>query len=107
MLQHLKFLDSVRMIARAHHERYDGTGYPDGLKGEEIPLGARIIAVADSYDAMTSARPYRHAMTPQKALTEIETSAGKQFDPKIAATFLELMEKRQHPQPPIPAEADS
>jgi len=93
ILQHLRFLDSVRIIIRGHHERYDGSGYPDGLKGEEIPLGARILAIVDSYDAMTSARPYRQAMSAQDALKEIEANAGKQFDPKLVMVFMELMHK--------------
>ncbi|MDY7009722.1 MAG: HD domain-containing phosphohydrolase [Planctomycetota bacterium] len=99
ILQHLKFLGPARMIVRAHHERYDGKGYPDGLCGEEIPLGGRILAIADTYDAMTSARPYRHAMAPSEALTEIEVNAGKQFDPKLAKAFLETMKRRICPQP--------
>lgn len=90
IVQHLKFLGSARMIIRSHHERYDGKGYPDGLKAEEIPLGARILAVADSYDAMTSARPYRNAMAPPEALAEIVDQAGKQFDPKLVSAFLEI-----------------
>jgi len=99
ILQHLRFLDSVRIIARAHHERYDGTGYPDGLKGEEIPFGARILAVADSYDAMTSVRPYREAMSQWDALAEIEANAGKQFDPHLAAAFVEMMRSGAFPRP--------
>jgi HD-GYP domain-containing protein (c-di-GMP phosphodiesterase class II) len=101
ILQHLKYLDTARMIIRAHHERYDGRGYPDGLAGEEIPLGARIMAIADSYDAMTSARPYRHAMDPQDALAEIEVNAGTQFDPKLVATFLTIMRSRVTQQSPV------
>jgi len=95
MLQHLSFLGSVRMIVRSHHERYDGTGYPDGLEGEEIPFGARILTIVDAYDAMTSVRPYRGARGHEEALGEIAANAGKQFDPKLAAAFLEMMEKRQ------------
>lgn len=91
ILQHLRFLDSARRIIRSHHERYDGKGYPDGLQGEDIPLGARILAIADSYDAMTSARPYREAMRPADALVEIEINAGKQFDPKLAQAFLNMI----------------
>ena len=77
--------------ARWHHERYDGTGYPDGLKGEEIPEQARIIAVADAYDAMTSNRSYRTLM-PQEAVTaELEKGKGVQFDPRFAAIMLEMI----------------
>jgi len=94
ILSHLRFFDSARMIIRSHHERCDGKGYPDGLAGEEIPLGGRILAIVDSYDAMTSTRPYRKAMTSAGALKEIRAGAGTQFDPRLAAVFAEMMEKR-------------
>jgi putative nucleotidyltransferase with HDIG domain len=71
-------------VVRHHHERWDGTGYPDGLVGEEIPLGARIVAIADTFDAMTTSRPYRAARTPDQALAEIRSEAGRQFDPQLA-----------------------
>lgn len=80
----------ILSIVRHHHERYDGTGYPDGLEGEEIPLGARVLAVSDAYDAMTSERPYRKAMSIETACAEIERGKGTQFDPVIAQTLLEL-----------------
>jgi len=80
--------ETIALIVRHHHERYDGKGYPDGLKGEEIPLGARILAVADTYDAMTSNRPYRQALSHQIALTELEIKAGSQFDPDIVRAFM-------------------
>jgi diguanylate cyclase (GGDEF)-like protein len=70
-----------------HHERWDGTGYPNGLAGEEIPLGARIIFVADAYDAMTSDRAYRGRLTPREAVAELERCAGTQFDPEIVSVF--------------------
>jgi HD-GYP domain-containing protein (c-di-GMP phosphodiesterase class II) len=73
---------------RHHHERYDGTGYPDGLKGEDIPEGGRIIAVADAYDAMTSHRPYRKELHHQEALVELRTHAGDQFDPAVVDAFI-------------------
>ncbi|HEY8909217.1 MAG TPA: PocR ligand-binding domain-containing protein [Desulfosporosinus sp.] len=73
----------------AHHERWDGTGYPKGLKGEAIPMVARIIALADCYDAMTSERPYRNALSEEEALVEIRNNAGTQFDPNIARIFIE------------------
>jgi putative two-component system response regulator len=76
-------------IIRYHHERWDGTGYPDGLKGEEIPLFARIVAVADAYDAMTSDRPYRKAHPSEIALETLESEAGKQWDPEIVKIALE------------------
>jgi HD-GYP domain-containing protein (c-di-GMP phosphodiesterase class II) len=70
-----------------HHERWDGSGYPDGLPGERIPLGARIILVADAYDAMTSERVYRRRVTPTEAIGELERCAGTQFDPAIVTAF--------------------
>jgi diguanylate cyclase (GGDEF)-like protein len=79
----------------AHHERWDGKGYPKGLKGEQIPLRARIIAVADTFEAMTADRPYRKKVDPETALAEIERCAGSQFDPHIATCFVEAYEKRQ------------
>ena len=77
-----------RLYIRHHHERWDGKGYPDGLAGVDIPLGARIIAVADAYDAMTSDRPYRKALPHEIALAELERGAGKQFDPAVVEAFI-------------------
>jgi HD-GYP domain-containing protein (c-di-GMP phosphodiesterase class II) len=70
-----------------HHEKYDGTGYPHGLKGEAIPLLARIFAVADVYDALTSVRPYKVAWSHAKAMAEVRTMAGSHFDPEVVAVF--------------------
>ena len=80
--------EEILMMVRYHHERYDGTGYPDRLSGKQMPLGARILAVADSYDAMTSERPYRKAMSVETACAEIERGKGTQFDPRVADAFL-------------------
>jgi diguanylate cyclase (GGDEF)-like protein len=80
-------VDPVAEWVLHHHERWDGTGYPDRLRGEEIPLGARIIFVADAYDAMTSDRAYRGRLTPREAVDELERCAGTQFDPEIVAAF--------------------
>jgi len=80
--------EEILMMVRHHHERYDGTGYPDRLSGEQIPLGATILAVADSYDAMTSERPYRKAMSAETACIEIERGQGSQFAPAVADAFL-------------------
>jgi ribonuclease P protein subunit RPR2 len=76
-------------IVRSHHERWDGRGYPDGLTGDEIPLGARVFAVADALDAMTSHRPYRRALPWRSARLEIVGQAGKQFDPDVVSAFRE------------------
>jgi HD-GYP domain-containing protein (c-di-GMP phosphodiesterase class II) len=78
-----------------HHERYDGTGYPDGLAGERIPLGARIIAISDSYDSMTSDRPYRKPLTNGDAKSELLKNAGKQFDPKLVSLFLDVLKEME------------
>ena len=78
-------------IVRSTHERYDGNGYPDQLSGEEIPLASRIIAVCDSFDAMTSDRPYRTAMSPEGALSELRRGAGTQFDPTVVEAFIATM----------------
>lgn len=79
-------------VARSHHERWDGTGYPDGLAGEAIPLAARITAVADVYDALTNERPYKHAWTTREAIAEIKRLRGSHFDPAVVDAFLRLHE---------------
>jgi HD-GYP domain-containing protein (c-di-GMP phosphodiesterase class II) len=86
----IKKLNGISSCLRTHHERWDGRGYPNGLKGEEIPLSARIIALADTYDAMTSTRSYRIALSHEIAIEEIRKCAGGQFDPTLAAKFVEL-----------------
>jgi diguanylate cyclase (GGDEF)-like protein len=83
-------LAQVGKLVRASHERFDGTGYPDGKAGEEIPLGARIIAVCDAYDAMIGPRPYRLGMSEEVALAELRRCSGEQFDPAIVEVFVEL-----------------
>ncbi|MFH1926022.1 MAG: HD domain-containing phosphohydrolase [Chloroflexota bacterium] len=85
-----EILDAVR----SHHEHYNGKGYPDGLKNGEISLGARILAISDAYEAMTSERPYRASMSADAALNEIENNKGTQFDPEIADTFTRIEESR-------------
>lgn len=95
IVRHIKFLEDGVKWVRHHHEQWDGTGYPEGLKGEEIPLGARIIAVADSLDAMLSDRPYRMARRLVQAAEELSKNSGTQYDPKIIETFLRLCADRQ------------
>jgi len=90
IISRIPFLAEAAEIIYAHQERYDGSGYPRGLKGEEIPLGARIFAIADTLDAMRSKRDYRDAQTIQAARKEIETWSGRQFDPQIVKVFLEM-----------------
>ena len=74
-----------------HHENFDGSGYPDGLKGEEIPFFARILRVVDSFDAMTTNRPYRRALSVKEALQELERCRGKQYDPRIVDALREVL----------------
>jgi HD-GYP domain-containing protein (c-di-GMP phosphodiesterase class II) len=88
ILNGIDFLKDAAEIVYSHHEWYDGTGYPRGLTRDEIPLGARIFAVVDAFDAMTSRRPYRDAMPRDVALMEIARNAGTQFDPKVVESFL-------------------
>ena len=92
MLRDVKFLSVAAEIVYSHHERYDGKGYPKGLKDDEIPLGSRIFAVADAFDAMTSDRPYRRALDWRKAREEILTNSGVQFDPKVVVAFQECLD---------------
>jgi putative nucleotidyltransferase with HDIG domain len=93
MLRPIEFLRPALDISRCHHEKWDGTGYPRGLKGEQIPFSARIFAVIDVWDALNSDRPYREAWTEEKALEYITTSAGKHFDPQVVEAFLDLRNK--------------
>jgi len=90
MLKKIPFLAEASEIVYAHQERYDGSGYPRGLKGKEIPLGARIFSVADTLDAITSDRPYRAAQTINAARDEVERFSGKQFDPDVVQIFLQM-----------------
>ena len=77
-----------------HHERWDGKGYPSGLKGEEIPLICRILAVTDAYDAMTNDRVYRKAISSEEAIAELQKNAGTQFDPQIVSLFIEILQSK-------------
>jgi HD-GYP domain-containing protein (c-di-GMP phosphodiesterase class II) len=97
ILRGIEFLGNARLVVRSHHERFDGKGYPDGLAGARIPIGARIFAVIDTYDAMTSDRPYRKALPASVAREEIVKQSGTQFDPACADAFLGI------PQPELDA----
>lgn len=91
ILSHIKQLKEVIPGVLYHHEKFDGTGYPHGLKGDEIPLIAQIIAVADTYDAMTTDRPYRKGLSKEVALEELQKFAGRQFAPKVVEAFVKIM----------------
>ena len=109
MLAHFSLFREVASYVRGHHERWDGQGYPDGLRGEDIPLESRIIAVVDSYDAMTTTRPYRSALPHAEAIRRLRAGAGAQWDPQVVATFVTWADEhsRRIPAPParIPAHA--
>jgi HD-GYP domain-containing protein (c-di-GMP phosphodiesterase class II) len=80
-----------------HHEHYDGSGYPAGLSGDNIPMEARILSVADAYDAMTSPRPYRQQLTMEEAVVELKRCAGSQFDPEVVEIFCNVVQPAEHP----------
>ena len=91
ILKDIKQLYEITEIIKYHHEYYNGCGYPYGLKGEEIPLGSRIIAIADAYDSMVSKRAYRNSLSPQEAIEILSQGAGKQFDPNLVQMFIDLL----------------
>ena len=91
IIEHVGSIPGLYDGVRHHHERYDGRGYPDGLKGDAIPYIARLIAVCDAYDAMTSNRVYRKHLTIEQVMTELEKGVGTQFDPIIVTKMLELL----------------
>jgi putative nucleotidyltransferase with HDIG domain len=93
IIKPIEMFTPVTSIISSHHERYDGNGYARGLQGEDIPLGARILAVADAFEAMTAERPYRSALSFEKAVAELKKGAGTQFDPKVVNTFLKVLKK--------------
>lgn len=95
MVDGISFLEPVRAAIRSHHERWDGSGYPDGLKGQDIPLAARIVNCADTFDACTSTRPYQSAMTVEQALLVMERLRGSQLDPEVLDALRRVVEKRQ------------
>ena len=103
ILAPLQAMGQIRKMIRHHHEFYDGTGYPDSLEGEDIPYGARVIAIADAYDTITSERTYKKARTPEDAFAELKRCAANQFDPEIVRVFVEAMRRT----PRATAESDA
>jgi putative nucleotidyltransferase with HDIG domain len=95
MLKDIPFLEPALEIPYCHHERWDGKGYPRQLKGDQIPLPARLFAIVDAWDALTSNRPYHQGLDDEKALQEIQAGAGSQFDPNLVAVFCEFVQTRQ------------
>ncbi|GAB4340789.1 MAG: response regulator [Calditrichia bacterium] len=103
ILGEIEELTEVASIVRHHHERYDGTGYPDGLKGEAIPYFSRILSILDAYEALVSDRVYHKGMDEETALQEIEANAGSQFDPELAKLFIQIMREQGATPPSQPA----
>jgi hypothetical protein len=95
ILRPLEYMGSVREVILSHHEHWDGSGYPRGLAGDEIPLGARILAVTDAYDSIVRGRPYRAALGRAEALAELLRNAGRQFDPDVVAALARVLERDQ------------
>ncbi len=94
LIRPVEFLRPVLPIILYHHEKYDGTGYPSGLKKEQIPLGARIMAVVDAFEAMIRGRPYKKKLTIDEAMAELKQHSGTQFDPKVVQCFGELYREK-------------
>ena len=92
VISHIPSLRPLVPVIRAHHERWNGSGYPDGLKAEQIPFSARVIAVTDAYTVMITDRPYQRASTQEVALAELRRCAGAQFDPQVVETLVRLLE---------------
>ena len=95
MLSHIPYLESALVIPHYHHERWNGSGYPEGLKGEEIPLEARIFAVIDVWDALSADRPYRKGWPKEDVLKYLRDESGRLFDPQVVSAFLNLLEKEE------------
>jgi len=91
LLSGVRLLESARVVVRHHHERWDGKGYPDGLKGDQIPLAARVVSIADAFDAMTTDRPYRKARSFEEAVGELRKGVGTQFDPQLVKVFIDCI----------------
>jgi len=94
IIRPIQFLHNLVPFIFYHHERWDGKGYPSGIKGEDIPMGARIIAIADVYQALISDRPYHKAFSVKKALEIIKNASGKQFDPRIVNIFFKVIKEK-------------
>ncbi len=92
IMQPVELLTDAARLVRHHHERYDGTGYPDGLKGEDIPFGSRIVFVADAFNAMTTDRPYRRARSKHEAMKILKENSGTQFDPVVVKALESIIE---------------
>ncbi len=95
LLSKFPLFEKGSVLVRYHHERYDGKGYPEGLAGEKIPLGSRIISVADAYQAMTEDRPYRPALTQEQAIAELQMGSGTQFDPRVVDVFVKILQSKR------------
>ena len=93
ILKDVKFLEKEIPVVKHHHERYDGSGYPQGLKEREIPFGALILGVADAYDAMRTDREFKSKLSKEKAVTELKEGRGTQFSPEVVDVFLGILEK--------------
>ena len=93
ILSSIAILSHLAPAVRAEHERWDGSGYPDGLSGHDIPLASRITLVCDAYHAMTSDRPYRRSLGTYRALMELDRQAGRQFDPEVVAALREVLQR--------------
>jgi HD-GYP domain-containing protein (c-di-GMP phosphodiesterase class II) len=107
-------LGEVGRVVRSSHEHYDGSGYPDGLSGEEIPIEARVVSCCDAFSAMTTTRSYRRAMTAEAAREELVRNSGTQFDPRVVAALLEIIREEEiemgpalDVEPPAPAHSTS
>lgn len=95
ILDPISSLGKDLFLIRHHHEAFDGSGYPEGLRGDRIPVGARVLQVADSYDAMTSDRPYRTRLSREQAKAQLLAKKGKQFDPRAVEAFLAVLEREK------------
>jgi HD-GYP domain-containing protein (c-di-GMP phosphodiesterase class II) len=93
ILRPLEYLGLVREIILSHHEHWDGSGYPQGLHGDQIPVGSRILAVVDAWESMTTVRPWRPALSNEQAVAEMRSESGKQFDPEVLEAFVQLLQE--------------